>query len=78
MVREFIRDREVCCVLIRQLLIDQKHPKAFEADIAQRQLVAPVILAKPSRATGARGYVDILEHVAQEVGGIDRAFYTGT
>src|SRR5262249_34515207 len=46
-------------VLVDAVLPEEKHAERIEADVAQRELVALMVLAERARATGARRHVDV-------------------
>jgi len=46
--------------LIELVLLDEEHPEGIETEIAERELVALVVLAETAGAAGARGHVDVL------------------
>src|SRR6185503_8778908 len=45
--------------LLEPVLSEQKHAERVEAGIAQRELVALVVLTEAARATGTRGHVNV-------------------
>src|SRR5215471_7829859 len=45
--------------LVDAVLTEEKHAERIEADVAQREFVALMVLAETTRAAGARRHVDV-------------------